>query len=286
MLPTLADGGSKNLPAETRGSPEGIRQFALTVTMASPAEVLLLSAAAVLAGAMNAIAGGGTILTFPALLAFGMPAVQANATSTVALLVGAIGSAYGYREHLPAASLWIRRFGLVSIAGGFLGALLLTRTPADTFERLVPFLLLFATALFMTQSVFSRFAQVEAAAHSRHRLTSITLQFLVALYGGYFGAGIGILMLAVFGLMGLQDIHEMNTLKTVLSALINLVASIYFAFSGLVDWPRACVMITASVLGYFAGARLTQRISRERVRQLVTAIGLGISLVMFWKEFS
>ena len=120
MLPTLADGGSRNLPAETRGSPEGIRQFALTVTMASPAEVLLLSAAAVLAGAMNAIAGGGTILTFPALLAFGMPAVQANATSTVALLVGAIGSAYGYREHLPAASLWIRRFGLVSIAGGFL----------------------------------------------------------------------------------------------------------------------------------------------------------------------
>jgi uncharacterized protein len=250
------------------------------------AEVLVLAGAAVLAGAMNAIAGGGTILTFPALLAFGMPAVEANATSTVALLVGVIGSAYGYRAHLPAASLWIRRFGLVSVVGGFLGALLLTRTPADIFEKQVPFLLLFATALFMMQSAFNRLARADSAAPSRHRLASIALQFLVALYGGYFGAGIGILMLAVFGLMGLQDIHEMNTLKTVLSALINLVASLYFAFSGLVDWPRAWVMIIASLLGYFAGARLTQQISRERVRQLVTAIGLGISLVMFWKEFS
>ena len=254
--------------------------------MPSPAEISFLSVAALLAGAMNAIAGGGTILTFPALLAFGMPAIRANATSTVALLIGIIGSAYGYREHLPAAAVWIRRFGLVSVIGGFLGALLLTMTPADTFEKLVPFLLLFATVLFMAQNVFGRIAEAEAAAHTRHGVISVALQFLVALYGGYFGAGIGILMLAVFGLMGLHDIHEMNTLKTVLSALINLVASLYFVFSGLVDWPQATVMIVASTLGYFAGARLTQRISRQRVRQLITAIGLGISAVMFWKEFS
>jgi uncharacterized membrane protein YfcA len=254
--------------------------------MPSAAEISFLSVAALLAGAMNAIAGGGTILTFPALLAFGMPAIRANATSTVALLIGIIGSAYGYREHLPAAAVWIRRFGLVSVTGGFLGALLLTMTPANTFERLVPFLLLFATVLFMAQNVFGRIAEAEAAAHTRHEVLSIALQFLVALYGGYFGAGIGILMLAVFGLMGLHDIHEMNTLKTVLSALINLVASLYFVFSDLVDWPQATVMIVASTLGYFAGARLTQRISRQRVRQLVTAIGLGISAVMFWKEFS
>ena len=163
------------------------------------------------------------MLTFPALLAFGMPAIRANATSTVALLVGIIGSAYGFREHLPAAAVWIRRFGLVSVIGGFLGALLLTMTPAETFEKLVPFLLLFASVLFMAQNVFGRIAEAEAAAHTRHGVISVALQFLVALYGGYFGAGIGILMLAVFGLMGLHDIHEMNTLKTVLSALINLV---------------------------------------------------------------
>jgi uncharacterized membrane protein YfcA len=254
--------------------------------MPSPAEISFLSVAALLAGAINAIAGGGTILTFPALLAFGMPAIRANATSTVALLIGMIGSAYGYREHLPATAFWIRRFGLASVIGGFLGALLLTKTPADTFEKLVPFLLLFATVLFMAQNVFGRIAEAEAAAHTRHGVISVALQFFVALYGGYFGAGIGILMLAVFGLMGLHDIHEMNTLKTVLSVLINLVASLYFAFSGLVDWPEATVMIVASTLGYFAGARLTQRISRQRVRHLITAIGLSISAVMFWKEFS
>ncbi len=254
--------------------------------MPSPAEIFFLSVAALLAGAMNAIAGGGTILTFPALLAFGMPAIRANATSTVALLIGIVGSTYGYREHLPAAAAWIRRFGVVSVIGGLLGALLLTKTPAGTFERLVPFLLLFATVLFMAQNLFGRFAEAKAASPTRHGATSVALQFLVALYGGYFGAGIGILMLAVFGLMGLHDIHEMNTLKTILAALINLVASLYFVFSGLVDWPQALVMMVASTLGYFAGAHLTQQIPRHRVRQLVTAIGLGISAVMFWKQFS
>jgi uncharacterized membrane protein YfcA len=285
MIPTLADGGSKNLPAETRGSPEGIRQFALTVTMASPAEVLLLSAAAVLAGAMNAIAGRRHDPDVSGPSRLWHAGGQANATSTVALLVGAIGK----RVWLSGTSS--RRESLdPAIRAGqhsrrlFLGALLLTRTPADTLEARSLSSLVCHSALHDAE----RLQQVAGRSRRslRHRLTSITLQFLVALYGGYFGARIGIPMLAVFSLTRLQDLHEMNTLTTVLSALINLVASIYFAFSGLVDWPRACVMIAASVLGYFAGARLTQRISRERVRQLVTAIGLAISLVMFWKEFS
>ncbi|CAN5636712.1 sulfite exporter TauE/SafE family protein [soil metagenome] len=236
---------------------------------------------------MNAIAGGGTILTFPVLLAFGMPAIQANATSTVALLVGTIGSAYGYREHMAAARVWIGRFAVVSVVGGLLGALLLTRTPEHAFKTLVPFLLLFATVLFMAQNAFKHFIAREAL-HKQPGTgwTPLLLQFFVAVYGGFFGAGIGILMLAVFGLMGLHHIHEMNTLKTILSALINVVAAIYFTIVGLVEWPQAVVMTIGATIGYFAGASLTQKIPQKRVRQLVTAIGLSISAAMFWKQFS
>lgn len=254
----------------------------------SSLEITALTVAAILAGAMNAIAGGGTILTFPALLAFGMPAIQANATSTLALFVGIVGSTYGYREHMPAARQWIKKFGGLSVIGGLLGAFLLTHTPEKAFATLVPFLLLFATILFMAQNLFRRFAAGEAvaAAHGNsHGTTSLVLQFFVALYGGYFGAGIGILMLASFGLMGLHHIHEMNALKTVLSALINLVATAYFIFAGLIAWPQAIVMTLGATVGYFAGAHFAQRIPQHRVRQIITGIGLGISALMFWKQF-
>ena len=250
----------------------------------SPLEITVLTIAAILAGAINAIAGGGTILTFPALLAFGMPAIRANATSTLALLVGIVGSTYGYRDHMPAARVWIKKFGVVSVIGGFLGAVLLTRTPDEAFEKLVPFLLLFATVLFMAQNAFRRLAVAEAHG-TRHGKLALVLQFFVALYGGYFGAGIGILMLAAFGLMGLQHIHEMNALKTVLSMFINLVAAAYFIFAGLIEWPQAVIMTLGATVGYFAGARFAQGIPQRRVRRIITGIGLGISALMFWKQF-
>ncbi len=255
----------------------------------SSTEIVVLALAALLAGGMNAIAGGGTILTFPALLAFGMPAIQANATSTLALLIGIIGSAYGYRAHMPAAAGLIRRFGMASVAGGFLGALLLTRTSEEMFSRLVPFLLLFATVLFMAQNAFRRLGAAEAreaGAHGAHGALAMAGQFLVALYGGYFGAGIGILMLAVFGLMGMRHIHEMNAVKTILAALINLVATLYFIAAGLIAWPQAIVLTLGATAGYFAGAHVAQQIPQQRVRQLITVIGLGISALLFWKQFS
>jgi len=244
-------------------------------------EILALLGASLLAGGMNAIAGGGTILTFPALLAFGMPAIQANATSTVALMLGIVGSTYGYRAHLAKTRVWLKRFGVVSVIGGLMGAALLTVTPEKIFAGLVPFLLLFATVLFMAQSLFRKLAAEEAAPHG---LLAIALQFFVALYGGFFGAGIGILMLAVFGLMGLKNIHEMNTLKTVLSALINLVAAIYFVFAGLVMWPQAIVMTIGSTFGYFLGSHLTQKISQATVRKLIVAIGLTVSALLFFER--
>lgn len=255
----------------------------------SPAETIGLAAAAALAGAINAVAGGGTIVTFPALLAFGMPAIVANATSTIALLVGTAGSVFGFRRHLATVRPWLWRFLPASLAGGFLGSLLLTRTEERLFARMVPFLILFATLLFLGQGLIRRLmpaADRSVAPPRRMALAgAITFQFLVAIYGGYFGAGIGILMLATLGLLGLRNIHEMNTVKTVLGSLINLVASIWLVASGLVHWPKAAVMAGGAVAGYYLGAHYSQRIPQARVRHLITAVGFVLSAVTFYHEF-
>ena len=253
-------------------------------------ETLALFAVACLAGAMNAVAGGGTILTFPTLLAFGMPSIRANATSTFALLIGIMGSLYGYRNHLSAVKPWLKNFAPASIAGGLLGAWLLTRTNEKFFDQLVPFLILFATALFLLNNVFRRLAGIEASAAGRKHGTAATaaalaLQFGVAVYGGYFGAGIGILMLATMGLLWLHHIHEMNAIKTVLGALINVVAAAYFVYAGLVIWPQAAVMTLGATAGYYLGSHMAQKISQQQVRNLVGVIGVSLSLVFFWREF-
>jgi uncharacterized protein len=251
-------------------------------------EFAILAAGACLAGAMNAIAGGGTIITFPLLIAFGMPAIQANATSTVALLIGVGGSIYGYRDNIPAAGPWLKLFAPLSIVGGLLGAWLLTVTSEKFFSDLVPFLILFSTLLFLLGNGIGRLAGFDGhtvASHSTHRIAAVFVQFGVAVYGGYFGAGIGILMLAVLGLIGLQNIHQMNAIKTLLGALINVVAAVYFVWVGLVVWPQAVVMTLGSALGYYGGAAFTQKIPPSAVRHLIAAIGLILSVVFFWRQF-
>jgi len=252
-------------------------------------EMLILFAAACGAGAMNSVAGGGTIITFPALIAFGMPAIQANATSTLALLVGIGGSLYGYRGHLHATRRWMGKFAPVSIGGGLLGAWLLTRTDAKVFDHLVPFLIFFATVLFLLGDAFRRLSGFEGSASEKsgraYTAGAIVLQFGVAVYGGYFGAGIGILMLASLGLLGLKHIHEMNAIKTVLGALINLVAAAYFVCAGIVVWPQAAVMALGAAAGYYLGSSFAQRITQRQVRRLVGFIGILISLIFFWRQF-
>jgi len=252
-------------------------------------EILGLMAAAAVGGGINAVAGGGTLVTFPTLLFFGTPAITANATSTLALVIGTSASLYGYRRHLEAVKLWLWRFVPVSLLGGLLGALLLTHTGNKLFAKLVPFLILFATILFLAQGAFRLIANLEhdkAAGGSRAVLWGAALfQFAVAIYGGYFGAGIGILMLASLGCIGLSNIHEMNTLKTILGSLINLVAAIWFIFAGLVDWPRAGIMMLGALVGYFLGSHYSQRIPQRRVRQIITAIGFILSAVTFYEEF-
>ena len=189
-------------------------------------EIISIAAAAAAAGAINAVAGGGTLVTFPVLLFFGTPPVVANATSTLALVIGTAGSIFGYRKHIAEVKQWLNRFVPVSLAGGLIGGILLTRTSNETFAKMVPFLILFATILFFAQGAFSRFAGLSEDQEPKHHAVfgAICFQFAVSIYGGYFGAGIGILMLASLGFIGLTNIHEMNGLKTVLGSLINVVA--------------------------------------------------------------
>jgi uncharacterized membrane protein YfcA len=244
-----------------------------------------------IAGVMNSIAGGGTLVTFPSLIFVGLPSITANATSTIALLPGTLGSAVGYRNNIGSVSRWLKLFAPVSLLGGLLGGILLVQTPSRVFDGLVPFLILFATVLFMAQSFFTRFIRGRTA--SLHGLLpsrtwivgAVMFQFAVAVYGGYFGAGIGILMLASLGVLGFENVHEMNTLKVILGFLINVVAAVYFVSSGLIHWPSAGIMAVGTIIGGYSGAHLAQRIPQARVRSLITAIGLTISAIMFYRQF-
>jgi hypothetical protein len=248
-----------------------------------------LMAAGFVAGVMNSIAGGGTLVTFPALVFSGLPSVIANATSTVALLPAALSSAAGYRQQVRSVVRWLKVFAPVSLLGGLVGGILLVRTPSNVFDWLVPFLILFATILFMANNAVARFFgnRVQVSGEEtggRTRLWPVAFQFCVALYGGYFGAGIGILMLASLGLQGFKDVHEMNALKVILGFLINVVAALYFIMSGLIVWWSAGVMAVGTILGGYAGAHFAQRIPQSAVRRVITAIGLIIAAVMFCRQ--
>jgi uncharacterized membrane protein YfcA len=218
-----------------------------------------------------------------------MSPITANTTSTVALLPGALGGIYGYRKNIPAVYRWLRLFAGLSAAGGLLGGVLLTRTSPALFNWLAPFLVLFATILFTAHGVFSRLFRRLApgpgrSVDRRWLAGAFCFQFLVAVYGGYFGAGIGILMLASLGILGFEHIHEMNTVKNVLAFLINSVAALYFIWRGFIDWPNAAFMAAGSVAGGYLGAHLAQKVPQAVVRGLITAIGLIISLTLFLRR--
>lgn len=251
--------------------------------------LIVLAAAA--GGAVNSIAGGGTLLTFPALLGLGIPALTANATSTVALWPGAVGSMLGYLGELRGARAWAIRFAIPSLAGGLAGALLLLVTPADRFDALVPWLVLGATTLFLVQHPAMRWMRERTArrvageavppgdpAQRPPPPSALAYQFAVAVYGGYFGAGIGILMLAALGFMGFTNIHRMNGLKNWGGLCANAMAAGTFAFSGLVDWPVAVAMAVGAAAGGYGGSRLAQRVPQERVRQAIIVIGFASGL--------
>jgi hypothetical protein len=244
-------------------------------------------AAAFLAGGINSIAGGGTLISFPALVWLGRPPIIANATNTIAVWPASLSAVFGYRAELRTVRRWLLLLTLPSLAGGALGAWLLLRTSEKTFVRIVPLLILGATLLLAAQEMVTKRLGVLAQAHERPTTGWVTFvfvfQFLVSIYGGYFGAGMGILMLAALGLIGLTDLHQMNGLKNLLAICINGIAAIYFALTGSVRWTDGAIMAAGSIVGGYAGARLAKRLGRKFVRGAVVAIGLVMTIALWLK---
>jgi uncharacterized membrane protein YfcA len=248
---------------------------------------LVLFAAGIVAGAINSIAGGGTLISFPALLWIGRNPIVANATNTVAIWPASLAGAYGFRRELATVKRWLLLLVIPSLVGGAAGSWLLLRTPTSTFERLVPFLILGATLLLAAQEVITRRLGVLAQAHEHPTPAWVTFvfvfQLLVGLYGGYFGAGMGILMLAALGLIGLTDMHQMNGLKNVLAICINGIAAVYFVLAKAVVWGDVLVMMGGTIIGGYAGARLAHRFGRKFVRRLVVVIGIVMTVALLLK---
>ena len=242
--------------------------------------------AAFAAGAINSIAGGGTLITFPVLIWLGLDPKVANGTSTVALWPGLFGGLFGYRRELENSSPILIRLGLTSIVGGALGAWLLILTPSPVFAKQVPFLILFATLLFMSNGLINkrlRLGSLEARPTKLWWTGAIVFQFFSAIYGGYFGAGNGILMLAAMGLLGLNELNRANGIKNFLGICINSIAVLSFSFAGLVVWRDALVMAVGALAGGYFGASMAVRIGQLWVRRGVIAIGLIIFVAMVWK---
>ncbi len=236
-----------------------------------------------IAGVLNAVAGGGSFISFPTLIFLGMPPVEANATNTVALWFGLVASGRSYRRHLAGPRILLIPWVIASAAGGVTGAWLLLHTPQHTFLHLIPWLLLAATMLFVfgdqirARALRSQGIRASAADAT---VTSMIL-FVVGVYGGYFGAGIGFMQMAVFAVLGMKDIHAMNAIRLLLATLINMMAVIYFIVSHAVYWPQELVMMVAAICGGWIGAHYAQKLEPRTMRRAVIGLGLAMSAYFF-----
>jgi uncharacterized protein len=263
---------------------------------------LILFCAAILGGTLNAVAGGGSFICFPTLVFTGLPAIPANATNSVALWPGSVASVGAYRRELAQQKRTLLILLVcTSLIGGILGALLLLKTPQEIFVRLVPYLLLVATLLFtFSGPIIAKLRGPKRRDTDRGKPLSLrplsapvlgkvplsipTLvglsfaQLVIAVYGGYFGGGIGILMLATLAMMGMSDIHVMNALKTLLASCINGVAVITFIIAGVVVWPQAILMIVGAVIGGYGGAYYARKLPQKWVRLFVIIVGFSMTI--------
>ncbi len=257
-------------------------------------EYVLLCVTAATAGAINSIAGGGTLLTFPVLMALlshkagfaDKASVVANQTSTMALIPGICAAAWGYRNQLVHSRQWLKLLLIPSLTGGLIGGLLVTEFPG-AFGSLVPWLILTAALLFVLQPQIAKWTGIGKphSVPSRGSIAAIVVfQFLVAIYGGYFGAGIGILMLSALALMGLADIHVMNGLKNCLAFSINSMAVAVFLTRGEIAWEYALPMIASSIIGGYLGATMAQKIDRQIVRRIIVVIGFSLAAYYFYRQ--
>lgn len=235
------------------------------------------------AGAINSVAGGGTFLTFPVFILNGLTPLAANIMSTIALWPGNLASVYGYREIWRKDRAFLKPFLTVGITGGAVGAMLLLHTPEITFQRLVPWLMLAAMLVFTFGKRLIALMHRVRPPKGERKIAGLALQMMIAIYGGYFGAGIGILTLAMLQLMGGEHMHEMNAQKTVLTSAINLATVIIFILSGKVIWSLAVVMIAGAVSGGYLGARAALKVAPEKLRWLVIVIGFTMTAYFFIK---
>lgn len=256
--------------------------------------LLILFVAAILGGTLNSVAGGGSFIAFPALIYTNVPAIQANATNTIALWPGSVAAAWAFKKELARQNkALLLVLGITSFIGGVGGALLLLQTPQTTFEQLIPFLMLAATLLFaVSPLVNTRLRQRathgrkadEAARSSRVALVGIAaLQLIISIYGGYFGGGMGILMLASLGVMGLENIHDMNAVKNMLAACINGVAVIIFVIFGAIVWIDAAIMVAGAIIGGFGGAYYARKLDPRLVRGFVILVGCIMTIYFLFK---
>jgi uncharacterized membrane protein YfcA len=253
----------------------------------SSSEVALLFSSAVVGGAVNSVAGGGGFIAFPALLFTGMPPVNANATNTIALWPGTLASSWAYRKSLS-RELFNSLLPLIVITfcGSILGSVLLLRTPQATFLKMVPWLLLGATLLFTFGGRVTSWVKQHHSTQGPSRITVIgvaLVQLCVAIYIGYFGAGVGFVMLALLTMMGIENIHSMNGMKTALATCGNGVAIVMFVFAHAIIWPQALLMIGGAALGGYGGAHYAQKLDQKVVRFIVIALGATMTAYFFWR---
>jgi uncharacterized membrane protein YfcA len=242
---------------------------------------MVLTAAAFVGGALNSLAGGGTFVTFPALLFAGLNPIDANASSVVALFPGTFSGAWAYRRDiLSVTEVNVRHLLLLSLAGGLVGAFLLLSTPTSIFAGLVPWLTLFATTVF----AIGNFAPLQAIQRlSLGPRAALLAHFIVSVYGGYFGGGIGFLMLAAFTLFGMRDINAMNGLKMILAGLMTTAAILTFVIADIISWPQTLPMAAASVIGSYVAAHYAQQLDQRLIKGFVVVFGAALTALFFWR---
>jgi uncharacterized membrane protein YfcA len=248
---------------------------------------IFLFFAGVLGGALNAVAGGGSFIAFPALMFSGVPPIQANATNAVALWVGVTASSGAYRKHLDISRRVMIPLAITSVIGGIVGAFLLLRTPAHTFLEILPWLMLGATLLFVFGGRLARGSKSGLAhdASSTAIAVAALFELVIAVYGGYFGGGVGIVNLAMLAALGMTDIHAMNALKVVLGGIINGIAVVTFIVAGAVAWKPGFIMIAGAIVGGYFGAHYAQKLPQSWIRAFVIAVGTGMTIYFFSKAY-
>ena len=255
----------------------------------TPINAFGLFAAAFGAGALNSVAGGGQFLTFPMLIFVGVPVVNANATSSVAVWPGTVASTIGYREELREQRGLLVPLGLSSIVGGVLGAVVLLRTPQATFANLVPWLLLFATLLLIFGApIVARLRKRlgHTGGPTRGGIIGLcVMQVLLGIYGGYFGGGMGFVMLAAMAFIGLDNMHVMNGMKTALASCINGVAVATFVLAGAIAWPEAIIMLIGAIIGGYGGAIYARRLDPRPIRRFTIVVACTMTLYFFARQY-